>query len=461
MACDLAQRIYGATHHIAPVSRTRGTAVANVNGTPGVEGLRPNPGRPHIWTNELLPREPRWDKAGRVFAIVMSSILVGVAAIVIVALLELLAISHAFDHINFNLNQPNPSNAPSQYGLNALVSRDSKTIFVTMPGTNRLAVVNAQSGTIVKEVSTGVTPTGLALSPNGREVWVADTNLDPPFTPTGYLKNVTVISTATDRALGTIEWVGADVLGVAFAPNETRAYVSANGIGSSAGEGVEVIDTATLKVVGSLKFPSSAFDTWSPASVAVTPDGQDLWVSSQSAETPTAPGYVYVFATGTEDEIGSIAVGEGSFFMTMSHDGKYAYVADKESCDTQEIDTRTFRVVAIVRTQAKYGCPYGIAATSTDGVIDTVTGSDNTLNLGRQGDVFEQIDFRTSSVKVVGGVGPDPITVTTDPQAERAYVVDADSPFVTVIDLSDLKVVGRLNLSPKKIPPTVQDRDKA
>jgi DNA-binding beta-propeller fold protein YncE len=295
-------------------------------------------------------------------------------------------------------------------------------------------------------VATGDTPTGLALSPNGREIWVADANLDPTPSPSGYQNNVTVISTTTDKVLGTIEWPGAGVLGIAFAPNGRLAYVSANGIDSGAGEGVEVVDTATFKVVGSLNSPASVFDTWSPASVAVTPDGKEVWVSSQSAESPTSQGYVFVFSAATDQEIGSVEVGEGSFFMTMSPDGKYAYVADKESCDIQEIDTQTFGVVAVVHTPAKYGCPYGIAATTTHGVVVTVTGSDHTLGLGNQGEVLERVNLNAKSVSVVDGVGTDPVTVT-DTTSELAYVIDAATPLITVVDTRDDSIVGRLHLT--------------
>jgi YVTN family beta-propeller protein len=132
--------------------------------------------------------------------------------------------------------------------------------------------------------------------------------------------------------------------------------------------------------------------------------------------------------------------------MTLSPDGRYAYVADKESCDIREIDTRTFQVVAVVRTPESYGCPYGIAATATDGVVETATGSDYTLALGKQGDVFERVDMNTSSTSILHGVGNDPLTVTDSPDG-LAYVVDADSPLITVVNTRDDRVVRKLDLA--------------
>ena len=363
-------------------------------------GPGPSPGRQHIWTNELLPRAPLWDRALSVFAIVTTCILAGVALVVIVAALGLLAISHISDKTNINLNLPDLSAAPSNYGLNAVVSGDGTRLFVTEPASNRLAVVSVKTGVVLATVPTGTGPAGLALSPSGNQVWVVNSLFNPtePLpSPSDRLGLVTVISTATDKVLGTVQGAVAATLGVAFPPNGRHAYLTANGIGSppNVGEGVLVIDTRTLKVMGALtpaavsptrELPGSSPQvTWSPTSVAVTPNGKQVWVSSQSVQSPSSPGSVYVFSTATDTELAEIAVGEGSFFMTLSSDGRYAYVADKESCDVREIDTQTFRVVSVVQTLPKYGCPYGIAATATDGVVVTATGSDHTLNLGNHG----------------------------------------------------------------------------
>jgi YVTN family beta-propeller protein len=157
-----------------------------------------------------------------------------------------------------------------------------------------------------------------------------------------------------------------------------------------------------------------------------------------------------VFSASTGDELRRIAVGEGSFFMAISHDGRYAYVADKESCDVKEIDTATLRVDAAVSIPAADGCPYGLASTSTDGVIDTVTGSDHTLGLGNQGKLMEQVDFHTSTVSVIHGVGEDPVTVAENPVTGVAYVIDADAPLVTVVDTRGDTVLGTLNLEPSE-----------
>jgi YVTN family beta-propeller protein len=369
--------------------------------------------------------------------------------IAVMVVVGVIAGLHQLSTSTVNLNipgLPNPANSPSAYGLNAVVAHNGQTMFVTEPASNRLVVLNVATGAVIARVPTGPTPTGLSLTPDGRQVWVVDSDLRD----TGFFDEVTVISTTTNKILGTVRAVGIGSLDVAFSPTSSRAYVTDNGeavLGS-----VTVVNTATLKIVGALKPVPSQTADWFPTSVSVTPDGKQVWVSSTSVDDlgPRSTGFVYLFSATTDAELTRIPAGEGAFFMTLSADGRYAYVADKESCDVKEIDTGTLRVVATVRTLTTYGCPYGLAATSTDGVIDTVTGSDHTLGLGNQGNVMEQIDFSTSTVRIVHGVGPDPVTVTENPVTRLAYVIDADSPLVTVVDTQNDKVLGTLNLAPSK-----------
>ncbi len=82
--------------------------------------------------------------------------------------------------------------------------------------------------------------------------------------------------------------------------------------------------------------------------MAVTPDGRQVWVSAGNFIDPSSPGYVDVFDATTHAQYGHHPRGGGPFFMVLARDGRFAYVADKESCDLREIDTATFQVVATV-----------------------------------------------------------------------------------------------------------------
>jgi DNA-binding beta-propeller fold protein YncE len=185
-----------------------------------------------------------------------------------------------------------------------------------------------------------------------------------------------------------------------------------------------------------------------PTSVAVTPDGNEVWVSDvdDMAGSSPAPGVVSVFDRADGAQVATIPVGKGPFFLALSADGREAYVADKVSCDVREIDTTTFRVVATVRWPVAAGCPFGIAAGPNDTTVYAVSGSDHTLSEGHAGNVLGSVDFATGEARLSGPVGQDPVTVALSPGAETAYVVDADRPVVDVVNPSDGAVTGTFTI---------------
>jgi YVTN family beta-propeller protein len=191
-------------------------------------------------------------------------------------------------------------------------------------------------------------------------------------------------------------------------------------------------------VVGELLPELGPSGSWYPTSVAVSPDGRYIWVSSASTLGPptsgTPPDRVYVFDSATHAEVASVSVGQGPYFMVLSTDGLYAYVADKVSCDMKEIAASTFQVVATVSAPSGDGCPFGVAPGAADGVAYAVTGRDHTVRPGAQGDALEIFAFPTSTLITHKNVGVDPVTVTTSSLSNFVYVVDANRPELYGVD---------------------------
>jgi YVTN family beta-propeller protein len=278
--------------------------------------------------------------------------------VVVVAVL----LAYSLSHLNLGAG-PVPLTPPSSYGIDIALSPDGSRAYVTEPSDNRLAVLDAHTGEQLATVAVGDDPSGLALSPDGTQLWVVNTALS--LEASG---SVTVIATATDSVLGTVP-VGPDPIDLAFSPNGRWAYVTNNGVISPGT--VNVIDTSTLAVIGTigpLAPPSPASWGWNPTSVAVTPDGRQLWVSEVDnlEDSSTSTDFVYVFDATFGGQEARIPVGAGPYFMVLSRDGREAYVADKLSCDVLEIDTATFRVVATVRWPSGHGSPFGLATRSPE-----------------------------------------------------------------------------------------------
>ncbi|MCL5446173.1 MAG: YncE family protein [Actinobacteria bacterium] len=375
---------------------------------------------------------------------------------------------------------------PSLYGMDMAFSPHGSKAYVTVPSRDLLEVFDVRTGTILARISTGQTPTGLAVNPDGSQVWVVDTSVrsildsvnNSSDTANG---SVSVISTRTSKVIRTIP-VGIGPIDVAFSPSGTTAYVTVNGV---VGSGyVSVIDTGTFQTIANIvpslasaptatapatplimrttgaSCPSGVPDyCWYPTSVAVTPDGKELWVSEASTVAGHSsiaaflpgvvpyPDYVYVFSAISYKQLAGIRVGNGPYFMAMSRDGRYVYVAAKAGCEMDQISTATFTVVATVHTLTSDGCPFGVAAGASSSIAYSVTGNDRTVDAGSEGNVLEVVNFTTGLVSVYGGVGADPVTVAVSPGSGLIYVVDAKSPAIVGLSPVSYTPISVLHVS--------------
>jgi YVTN family beta-propeller protein len=94
-------------------------------------------------------------------------------------------------------------------------------------------VIATASNTVVATVTVGANPSGVAVTPDGTKVYVANRGSG----------TVSAIATATNAVVATIP-VGGNPYGIAVTPDGTNVYVTT-------GNTVSVIDTATNNVVGS------------------------------------------------------------------------------------------------------------------------------------------------------------------------------------------------------------------
>ncbi len=157
-------------------------------------------------------------------------------------------------------------------------------------------------------IHVGFNPGDLAVTPDGSQVWVADTG---PQSGSPSLGGISVIATATDAVTATIP-LQTDPREIAFSPSGARAYVTS-------GAGLLVINTTTRQVVA---FINGLGD---PQGVAVAPDGKTVYV------TDTVQGSVKVISAATNTVKGTIKVGQMPWQLAVSSDGSTIYVADGDS----------------------------------------------------------------------------------------------------------------------------------
>jgi YVTN family beta-propeller protein len=249
------------------------------------------------------------------------------------------------------------------------VAISGDTLYFADTGNDTVAVINAANLQVSNYenpaetlIHVGINPESLAVTPDGKQVWAADTG---PQTGQPSLGGISVISTATDTVTSTLN-LPTDPREIAFSPSGTTAYVTT-------GKGLYVINTATLKVaavIGGLG---------NPEGVAVSPDGKTVYV------TNTVQGAVDVISAATNQVTRTITVGQLPWQLVISATGKTIYVADG---DSNAISVITTASDTVTNTISDSGDPVSLALTPdgsqlwvgglTSGIVtvfDTVNGS--------------------------------------------------------------------------------------
>jgi YVTN family beta-propeller protein len=240
---------------------------------------------------------------------------------------------------------PNTGTSDTNYSsTDEGVALFGNTLYFADTGNDTVAVVPSQSlnpddyvDTPETLIKVGVNPEGVAVSPDGSQVWVADTG---PQTGEPTLGALSVISAATNTVTATIPLPGTDPRQIAFSPSGGTAYVTT-------GIGLYVINTATHRidtVIGGLGDPEG---------VTVAPNGT-VYV------TNTVQNVVDVISATANRVTRTIAVGQLPWQMALTSDGATLYVADGDSDAVSVINTATD---AVTNTITVSGDPVSVALT--------------------------------------------------------------------------------------------------
>ena len=205
--------------------------------------------------------------------------------------------------------------------IGVATSPDAKQVYATSPGLipdnrgfegNAVSIVNTATNTLAGAITAGTGAIGVAFTPDGAHVYVANNSSS----------SVSLINTATKSVALSIP-VGDSPIGVAISPNGQYVYVANqnnNGNGASPGT-LSVISTATNSVALSIPVGNS------PTGVAVSPNGQYVYVTNMNNGNG-GPGTVSVINTATNTVVSTITVGISPLGISVTPDGKYVYVAN-------------------------------------------------------------------------------------------------------------------------------------
>ena len=231
---------------------------------------------------------------------------------------------------SYNVGDPQVPGDPGDYNYastNEGIAVSGSTLYIADTGISEVSVIDSATlnpsnyNPAETDIHVGFNPQDLAVTPNGSQLWVADTG---PQTSASSPSGVSVISTATNKVIATLPLRGAPSQ-VAFSPSGATAYVVTS-------EGLWSYSTATRRVTG---FTGGLGD---PRSVAVSPNGATLYV------TDTNGNSVKVISAKTGRVTATIGVGGLPWQVVVSANGSTAYVANPDSDSVSVIDTATNKV---------------------------------------------------------------------------------------------------------------------
>jgi DNA-binding beta-propeller fold protein YncE len=160
------------------------------------------------------------------------------------------------------------------------IAPDGNRVWVTLNGTDKLAIVNLHARQVVRFVATGFRPHDILFAPNGR-LWVTD------------WQGPVHVFDRRGRVQGSVE-LGQESHHLAFTPNGRQAWITDHAAGR-----VFVVDARSLEVIAALPVPGG------PHHVAITPDGTRAAVADHES------GMVVVYNVKRRSRVGVIAVGAG------------------------------------------------------------------------------------------------------------------------------------------------------
>lgn len=264
---------------------------------------------------------------------------------------------------------------PSPVAWLAYDSADKSAWVASPPSCVDVVALNGTYPTITAAVNVGYEPFGVAVDNATDEVFVTNTGSH----------NVTVISAATDRPIGSVR-VGKDPYGVAYDWRSSDVFVADGG-----SDNVTVISGATLKVVATVAVGQH------PLGIAADPQDGEVFVANHGSRNVT------VLSDSTDKVLATVGVGKGPYGVGLDTSSDLVFVADEGSNNVSVLDGATNTLRASIPVVGPFMDLQGVAYDSANQTVWVGAGS------------FYAVELNASNLTVIGYSSSDPSGMMYDP----------------------------------------------
>lgn len=213
------------------------------------------------------------------------------------------------------------------------ISLDGRWLFVANEDVGQTSVIDASDGKVVATIPVGGEPEGVDMRPDGKVVYVTSEEDSEVF-----------VIDAVEPKLITKFAVGPRPRSTGFLPDSSRAYV-----GSENGSSVAVVDAMSHKVLETIPLSGQMVR---PMGVIASGDGRHVFVSTGRGKS------VVTIDASTNKPIGVVEVGERPWGIAVSADGRTVFTANGPSNDVSFVDVASGTVTARVTVGER---PWGVA----------------------------------------------------------------------------------------------------
>jgi len=215
---------------------------------------------------------------------------------------------------------------------------DEKTMFVSMPRANQLAVVDLDTFKVTRNIAAGDMPMRTVMQPDEKYLWIGN---DAAKGETG---GVTVIETMTGNIVASIE-TGQGHHEISFSADSRTAFVTNRDSGT-----ISLVDIETLEKMLDI-------DTGpTPISLSYSPLSDSLYVADGQT------GDVMVISGDTGEHVDTIETSPGLGPMSFSEDGRWGILVNPSANLVYIIDASTNDIAHIVPMDNR---PFSVTVTRT------------------------------------------------------------------------------------------------
>lgn len=257
------------------------------------------------------------------------------------------------------------------------VQPDGKRLFVTVESDHTLRIIDAATQAQIGIVKLAGRPNQCAVTPNGKyvavpirdgkKVDIVDVGkqeivkslpIDEPHNALNTGSNrYMYVSAMSGHEVDVIDLEKMDYADHIPVEGRPRPYViSPDGrvmyVAEANLHGFVIVDIPSKKVIDRVEMPAEhstphplQYETADTRThgLALTPDGNELWVSSLLDDC------VYIYDVKTKKIVGKVQTGGGPNWIVFTPDGKYLCVSNTDSDDVSVIDTKTRRELTRVK----------------------------------------------------------------------------------------------------------------